>query len=203
MEARTDNSGAAASADSSKNGHAPDNVKPIKPVPNPAYAVREPSIRDAVSLAGILAEGADSPQVFDAIGEGESQAAMLFLFTGALKNPRSRDGLLYLLADLWTYETPPDEVEIPPDEWEYEPISDKAPSREQNWKSISRKNRKRMIKRFAVEELPFGALMDFGRNIAALDSVKDFLDTVSSLVADTSGESTTDSRSATDGLTNG
>lgn len=179
-----------------------DNVQNIRE-PNPAYTVREPTIMDAVSLAGILAEGAENPQIFDAIESENNEAAMLFLFTGALRNPVSRNGLMYLLADLWIHEVDKETVEEPHDEWDYEPLNDKAPTREQQWKSISRKNRKRMIKRFEVGELPFSALMDFGRALAALESINDFLSSVNTLVGANSGKSSTSSKEDTeDGRTN-
>lgn len=170
---------------------------------DPKYAVREPNIRDAMMLAGILAEGAENPQVFDAIDAKENQAAMLFLFTGALRNPNARTGMLNLLAGLWDRQIADSAVDEPVDDWEYEPtaqqVKEGMPSREERWRMYSRKTRKIMVKRFQIEELPLPALMQFGRHIAALDSISDFLDSVQKLVPEGSGSSSTGSSGDTPG----
>ncbi len=172
-----------------------------KPAPDPRYAVREPSIKDAMTLAGIMAEGAENPQVFDAIDAKQNSAAMLFLFTGALRSPSAREGMMQLLADLWVKEVPDAAVENPHDDWVYEvseqQVKNGAPKREERWRMISRKNRKRIVKQAEIGELPFSALMEFGRNLAALDSIADFLEQVRSFVPESSESSTTDSNGDT------
>lgn len=167
---------------------------------NPLYTAREPSIRAAVMLGGVVAAGAKSPGLLASVEEGldPSEAGLNFamFFLSAMDDPRTQDGIYQVLAEMWDREVKTEEIEEPIDDWEYEPteqqMKEGLPPREQRWRMFSRKNRKRMFKRFEVEELPFIALLSFAKSLTERE-IADFFTLLYSVVTEKLASSSTES----------
>lgn len=128
------------------------------------------------------------------------------LLLDAMSNPGTRDDLLFILADLWQYEPPKSEVDEPPDFWDYEADPElvakgQAIPRDQRWRSVSRRNRKRLIKRYELGQLPLNALVEFINAFKDTVNIADFLGSLQSLTPGAAGSSPTPLRAVTDGPT--
>jgi hypothetical protein len=122
------------------------------------------------------------------------------LLLDALSNPSTRDDLLFILADLWEYEPDKATIDEPPDYWDYEPVGKGIP-RDQRWRGLSRRNRKRYIKRYEIGQLPLSALVEFVNAFKDTVNLTDFLGSLKSLTPAEAGNSPTPLHAVTDGQT--
>lgn len=183
---------------------------------DPKYSVREPNIEDATNLVGALlrSAGADTLRAaLNGFNMGDDEAArqkaasegFVMLILDALSNPGTRDDLLFILADIWQYD--PGKVDDAPDDFDYEAdpakvASGQAIPRDQMWRSLSTKKRKRLVKRYELGQLPLSALVDFVNAFKETVNLADFLGSLKSFTPGAAGNSTTPSPDATDGQTN-
>lgn len=172
---------------------------------DPAYTLREPTIGDVSNLAGVIARGAKDPEFLQLIREKNNEGAMIAMFASAFADAGARADLMFTLGDMWEH-SPPD-LETPYEMWDYDPDPElvekgQAISRELQWRSISRANRRRIINRHEIENLPFRVLKDMWLSLKENTDINDFLGMASSFIKEKSGESTTESNDATDGPTN-
>jgi hypothetical protein len=182
---------------------------------DPKYSVREPNIEDATNLIGAIlrSAGADTlREVMSGFGETENEdernlkasEGFVMLLLDALSNPTTRDDLLFILGDMWQYD--PGKVDDPPDFFEYAPdpaavARGQAFSREERWRALSTRNRKRLVKRQELGQLPLGALIEFVNAFKETVNLGDFLESLRSLAPAKAGESETSSQDDTDGQT--
>ncbi len=151
-------------------------------------------------LGGVIAAGTKSPSLLNALeGEGDSSEMGLnfaVFFLAAMDSPKTQDAIYHVLAEIWNREVKNEEIEEPIDDWEYEPspeqVKEGLPSREQRWRMYSRKNRKRMLKRFEVEELPLVALLSFAKSLTERE-IADFFTLLYSVVREKLASSSTES----------
>jgi hypothetical protein len=168
---------------------------------DPRYTASEPSIRAAVMLGGVVATGAKSPSLLGVL-EGEEEAGLNFavFFLAAMDNPKTQDGIYHVLAEMWDRDVLNEEIAEPIDDWEYEPteqqVKEGLPPREERWRMYSRKTRKRMLKRYEVEELPFIALLSFAKSLTERE-IADFFTLLYSVVREKLESSSTESNDAT------
>lgn len=184
---------------------------------DPKYSVREPNIEDATNLIGALLRSAGGDTLRAALngfGQGASDEerqkaaseAFVMLLLDALSNPGTRDDLLFILGDVWQYD--PGKVDEPPDDFDYEAdpakvAAGQAIPRDQMWRSLSTKKRKRLVKRYELGQLPLSALVDFVNAFKETVDLGDFLGSLKSFTPAADGSSTTPSPAATDGQTKG
>lgn len=167
---------------------------------NPLYTASEPSIRAAVMLGGVLASGAKSPALLDAVEEGEAGLNFAVFFLAAMDDARTQDAIYHILAEMWDREVTSQQINEPLDDWEYEPserqLKEGMPPRGERWRMYSRKNRKRMLKRYEVEELPFMALLSFAKSLTERE-IADFFTSLYSVVREKLASSSTGSNDDT------
>jgi hypothetical protein len=182
---------------------------------DPKYAVREPTIEDATNLIGAIlrSAGADTLQsVMGDMSAAEDDDArnkkagegFVMLLLDALSNPGTRDDLLFILSDMWQYD--PGKVDDPPEDFDYDADPEKvakgqAMSREQMWRALSTKKRKRLVKRYELGQLPLSALIEFVNAFKETVNIADFLGSLKSLAPGDAGNSSTPSPDDTDGQT--
>lgn len=166
------------------------------------YTAREPSARAAVTLGGVIAAGGKSRSLLTAMVDDDEEKGLnlgLF-FLAAMDDPKTQDGVYWTIAELWDRDVSTSEIEEPIDDWEYD-LSEKQkkeglPSREDRWRMYSRKNRKRMLKRYEAEEMPFVKLFSLAKSLTERE-IADFLALVWSVVSKELGSSSTDSSADT------
>lgn len=170
--------------------------------------VRMPKIRDASAFVGALAVADIGPDVLDALEKRFDEAAFVLVVKSALRNPAARSEMLGVLADLWVHE--PDEATLsadePPEDWEYDPPSDMVErgqlvGRDERWRSLSRRQKKRLVKRVELESFELSALSEFAEAFKKLPYVADFLESRQKPQEESSGESTMPSPKDTGGPT--
>jgi hypothetical protein len=191
---------------------------------DPKYAVREPNIEDATNLIGALlrSAGADTLKDVmsgfgDAPGEDatdeekaahtaarnrQASEAFVMLLLDALSNPGTRDDILFILADVWQYD--PGKVDKPHDDFDYEPDPAKVKAgqqigRDEMWRSLSTKRRKRLVKRSELGALPLGALAEFVKAFRETVDFSSFLASLNMLSPGEAGKSSTPSPDGTGG----
>jgi len=181
---------------------------------DPKYAVREPDIDAITNLIGTILRSAGADTLKDVMsGFGEADAAernqkasegFVMLLLDALSQPTTRDDLLFILADLWVYE--PANLDEPPEFFDYEPDPAKvkagqAVPRDERWRALSRRNRKRLVKRYELGALPVSALIEFVNAFKETVDFAGFLGSVNSLSTASLGNSRTSSPADTAGTT--
>lgn len=176
----------------------------VVPLP-PKHRLRPATIDDAAILSGVLSAGVGDSQFAELVAKKNYQAAVALLASNAWSIPQNREDLMYLLAGMWEHDV---SVEEPHEDWDYDPDPKKveegqAISREERWRSISRKNRRRMVKRIELGKLPAKELQGFWNALKGSIDLKDFLDSLKPPSVDSSGGSSTESNAATGGETSG
>lgn len=173
----------------------------------PAYTLRPPDLEDIANISGAALKGADGdPQLVARLLSGKVETSeFATVLIRAMTDAGAREDMFFVLGDLWQHE--PANVDEPPERWDYEPNPDlvdkgKAISREEMWRSITRYNRKRVIKRYEVAKLPPKALKSMWESLRGQVDLSDFLPTPPEPEEENSGESTTESNAVTDGPTN-
>lgn len=171
---------------------------------DPKYAVREPNIEDATNLIGAILRSAGAETLKDVMeGFGEANPAekqrkasegFVMLLLDAMSNPGTRDDLLFILADVWQYD--PGKVDDPPEDFDYNPDPLKvkgggAISRDEMWRSLSSKKRKRLVKRYELGQLPLPALIEFVRAFQETVDLSAFLGSLNTLAPGKDGNSPT------------
>ena len=168
------------------------------------FRVRSPKIRDAKNFVGALASADLGEDTLALVNDGNNQAAVVMAIKNAVATPLALDKMMYVLVDLWEYD-PPDSVvnaDEPPEEWDYDPPLSlvergQAISREEQWRSFSRRHRVRLVKKLELEDEGLEAIEEFADAVQRLPYVKDFLERARRSAEDDSGGSTTGSNNDT------
>ena len=172
------------------------------------FTVRHPTIRDAKNFTVAVASANINLDTAAMAEEGEREAAMLLMLKDALSDPRAMEGIMAVFADLWEYEPPISEIESeePPEDWEYDPPSDMVErgqliGRDERWRSLSKRQRKRLVKQVQLEGEGFEAIGEFIESLRELPYIKDFFTSSESASTEGTGTSSTPSKGATGGKT--
>lgn len=180
-----------------------ENVTPLPEKPS-RFRVRSPKIRDAKNFVGALASADLGNDTLELVNDGNNQAAVVMAIKNAVATPVALDKMMYVLVDLWEYEPPEAVVDAdePPEAWDYDPPRNlvergQAISREEQWRSFSRRHRKRLVKKLELEDEGLEAIEEFGAAIQELPYVKDFLERARRSATDDSGGSGTPSSNDT------
>lgn len=180
----------------------------VTPLPeksfDPKYALSEPTIEDTVRLASALLRNADR-QTVELLASDKAEKGVYDLFLGAVGNPAAFNDILLVFSGLWKLSV---DVEEPHEDWDYEPAVSEVErgqklSREEMWRTISRANRRQMVKRIELGKLSYRAWGEFYKAFRATVDLSDFLGSVQGFVKARSGDSTTDSPNGTAGPTEG
>lgn len=187
----------------------------LRPVPSGVreggdiYKLREPTIEDIGALAGVIGRGADDPDTLKGLFDGKMEdldlGSLLSILMRAIADPQAREDFYFLLADMWTHDpTEGMSFEEPPEEWDYEPREDLVKrgqliSREEMWRSLTKRQKKRIVKRYAIGALSYRRLKDLWDSLSEVTDIKDFLNTSAEQAGVSSGSSTTVSSKSTAG----
>ncbi len=170
------------------------------------FRVRDPKIRDAKAFVGAIASAQMGDDTLQMAATGENQAAVVMAVKDAVASPDALDKLMYVFADLWEYEPPAAVLEAaePPEEWEYDPPNHLVQKgqligRDEQWRSLSRRQKKRLVKKLTLEDEGLGAIEEFATSIQQLPMVRDFLSRSEKSAQEGSGSSMTSSNDATGG----
>jgi hypothetical protein len=167
--------------------------------------VRMPKFRDASNFIGALAAG-DASDMMGALDREFNVAAFALLVKSALRSPAARDDIMFVMADLWIYDVSDAEIKEPHEEWEYDPDPElvekgQAIPRGERWKAISSKNRRRLVKKYMLEDMELDVVGEFVEAFKRLPYVADFLESRAKKQEAKDGESETPSQGDMDGET--
>lgn len=174
---------------------------PPSGVPNsnekPKITVRMPRFRDASNFIGALAAG-DASGMMAALDREFNVTAFALLIKSALRSPAGRDDIMFVMADLWVHDVPDADIKEAHEEYEYDPDPElvekgQAISREEMWRSISKKNRRRLVKKYMLEDMELDVAGEFVEAFKRLPYVADFLESREKSQQEKDGESGTPS----------
>ncbi len=183
--------------------------------PKPKIEVKMPTFKNGADFVGILAAG-DASDALSALDAGRDDdgkmdemamlAALGMLIKNALRSSAARDELLYLMADLWVYEPPESALKAPepPEAWEYDPPADLVKKgqigREERWRSLSTRQKKRLVKKLELESYPINLAGEFVEAFKRMPYVADFIERRQKSAKDADGSLPTESTGGTDGV---
>lgn len=176
------------------------------------YTLREPQLGDVGRFARVLGQGATSnPDVLNELLNRDASemdtSAVFGILLLAIADPQALENFYFALAHMWEHDpTEGMNIDEVPEEWDYEPSpalveKGRMYSREEMWRSLTKRRKRLILKRYELEKIPFRRVKDMWHSISDKIDIKDFLATSAEQAGVSSGFSTTESKEDTDGPT--